>query len=79
MDEDTSTVEKVTRMEDILSDSPIVANKDSSNTGKVKVKKGKALGIQVPKGKPKSGRVWKEQKERYVECYLSNLYSVKHA
>ncbi|XP_076644563.1 coiled-coil domain-containing protein 86 [Halictus rubicundus] len=65
MVEETNIEQKITRMEDILVDNSTVTDTDISNTKSVKVKKEKKQIPEVPRGKPKSGRIWKEQKKRF--------------
>lgn len=62
--------EKVTRMEDILEENS--SDDDTLDTIEIKNRVTTNRILQdVPKGKPKSGRIWKEPRKRY--CKKSNL------
>lgn len=65
-----TTDEKITTAEEILNDKLFeISDANNANiTGnakKTQVKKEKSLEQQIPKGKPKSGRVWKEERKRF--------------
>lgn len=60
------TVETVTRVEDILDakSADTVATAPNKEQKKNRIKGAKSLENQIPKGKPKSGRIWKQEKKR---------------
>lgn len=65
-----TTDEKITTAEEILNDKLFEISDANNanitgNTKKTQVKKEKSLEQQIPKGKPKSGRVWKEERKRF--------------
>ncbi|XP_017880095.1 coiled-coil domain-containing protein 86 [Ceratina calcarata] len=67
INDEVTTDVKVVRAEDILNDekSDVDSNTETSNPMPKKNKKEKSFEQQIPKGKPKSGRTWKEERKRF--------------
>ncbi|KAI4484126.1 hypothetical protein M0804_007582 [Polistes exclamans] len=63
--------EKVIRMEDILNEDS--SDDDIPNICEINVENKKKISLEqeIPKGKPKSGRIWKEPKKRFSSIVKS--------